>query len=57
VDEHGLRARASRAPWIAAGEETGGAFALVDEVGGKGAWMPLHLHNREDETLTFVRAA
>ncbi|MGB9632365.1 MAG: quercetin 2,3-dioxygenase [Chloroflexaceae bacterium] len=53
------RARLDRSLWysgylltlLATGEETGGRFSLVEEVGRRGvsADAPLHLHTREEE--------
>jgi mannose-6-phosphate isomerase-like protein (cupin superfamily) len=33
------------------GEETEGRFSLVEEVQPPGAWTPLHVHRRADQTL------
>jgi hypothetical protein len=55
MDEYGLRARSMsvpvRKPHVAvlvAGEETEGAFALIETVEAKDAQLPRRLHNRED---------
>lgn len=55
------RSRLDRSRWysgylltmLATGEETGGRFSLVEEVGRKGlsADSPTHLHTREDESF------
>lgn len=50
-------AREPRVSVLVAGEETGGAFALVDAVETKGAWLPCHLHNREDEALYVLEGS
>jgi quercetin dioxygenase-like cupin family protein len=58
MDEYGLRARSMsvpvRKPHVAvlvAGEETEGAFALIETVEAKDAQLPRRLHNREDQAL------
>ena len=42
--------------FLATGEETGGRFALVEEVGRKGqsADPPLHVHTREEESFYVI---
>jgi quercetin dioxygenase-like cupin family protein len=42
---------------LVAGEETGGRFALVETVEEKGARLPFHRHNREDETLYVLEGS
>jgi quercetin dioxygenase-like cupin family protein len=58
VDEYGLRALSMSVPAckrrvavLVEGEETRGVFALIETVEAKGAQLPCHLHNREEETL------
>jgi len=33
------------------GEETGGAYALIEEINPPGVGVPLHVHENEDETF------
>lgn len=42
--------------FLATGEETGGTYALVEEVGRKGASgvPPLHVHAREEESFYII---
>lgn len=61
---HVDRTRLDRSLWysgylltmLATGEETGGRFALVEEVGRKGASAnsPLHMHTREEESFYII---
>ncbi len=61
---HVDRTRLDRSLWysgylltmLATGEETGGHFALVEEVGRKGvsADTPLHMHTREEESFYII---
>lgn len=45
--------------FLATGEETGGAFSLVEEVGRKGhsAEPPMHVQTREDESFYVIEGA
>ena len=36
------------------GEQTGGAFSLTDNLARRGDAIPVHLHDREDETLVVL---
>lgn len=42
--------------FLATGDETGGAFTIVEEVGQKGlsAEPPMHVHQREDESFYIL---
>lgn len=42
--------------FLATGEETGGAFSIVEEVGRKGlsAEPPMHVHSREEESFYVI---
>jgi len=40
--------------FLATGEETGGRFALMEQVARKGNVPPRHIHHREDETFYVV---
>lgn len=42
--------------FLATGEETGGAFSIVEEVGRKGLSTepPTHVHNREEESFYVI---
>lgn len=42
--------------FLATGEETGGAFSIVEEVGQKGlsAEPPMHVHSREEESFYIL---
>src|SRR5215831_10869929 len=40
--------------FLATGEETGGQFALMEQVARKGNVPPRHIHHREDETFYVV---
>jgi quercetin dioxygenase-like cupin family protein len=40
--------------FLATGEETGGQFALMEQVARKGNVPPRHIHHREDETFYIV---
>jgi quercetin dioxygenase-like cupin family protein len=61
------RTRLDRSRWyagylltlLATGAETGGRFALVEEVGraGVSADSPMHLHTREDESFYVLEGA
>lgn len=61
---HGRRDDLSRSVWysgylltfLATGEETGGAFSLVEEVGRKGqsAEPPMHTQTREEESFYVI---
>lgn len=61
---HSARAGEGRAVWyggylltfLATGEETGGSYALVEELGRKGLSTepPLHVHTREEESFYLI---
>src|SRR5215467_3171375 len=40
--------------FLATGEETGGQFALMEQVARKGNVPPPHIHHREDETFYVI---
>ena len=40
--------------FLATGEETGGQFALMEQLARKGNVPPRHIHHREDETFYIV---
>jgi quercetin dioxygenase-like cupin family protein len=40
--------------FLATGEDTGGKFALMEQVARKGNVPPRHIHHREDETFYVV---
>ena len=40
--------------FLATGEDTGGQFALMEQVARKGSVPPRHIHHREDETFYVV---
>jgi quercetin dioxygenase-like cupin family protein len=40
--------------FLATGEDTGGQFALMEQVSRKGNAPPRHIHHREDETFYVV---
>ena len=40
--------------FLATGEETGGQFALMEQIACKGNVPPRHIHHREDETFYVV---
>jgi quercetin dioxygenase-like cupin family protein len=40
--------------FLATGQDTGGRFALMEQVGRKGDVPPRHIHHREDETFYVV---
>ncbi len=40
--------------FLATGEETGGQFALMEQIARKGNVPPRHIHHREDETFYVI---
>ena len=42
---------------LASGEQTAGAFGLMESVFGEGAEPPLHVHHREDESFFVLEAS
>ncbi len=64
VEPHAVRTSEDRSVWyggwlltfLATGEETGGRFSLVEELGRKGlsAEPPLHVHTREEESFYVI---
>ena len=64
IEPHAVRTSEDRSFWysgwlltfLATGEETGGRFALVEELGRKGlsAEPPLHVHTREEEWFYVI---
>lgn len=44
----------SRTRLLMSGKDTGGAFCLMEMFGAPGKSTPLHMHEREEETLTVL---
>jgi hypothetical protein len=51
-----IKVRGGWLSFLAVGEQTGGAYSLIETANDPSTGVPLHVHEREDETGLFLKA-